>query len=191
MGSFQVLSTVGMARPKLEATLLCGGPLYYISTTSVGDASANEFYVDFSGLRWKLDARLADSRGKTNLINPAFTSVNDGDLTTYNQGTTTATSYTDVVVKLDMGVVDTYLVLIKASTVNINTTHYLQIVASPDDATYTSLASSSAGAGYTNWLRCAVLARGYRYFKTQAYALISSITTVYVYELAIYRVIIP
>jgi hypothetical protein len=112
----------------------------------------------------------ADSVGKPNLFNPAITQSNDGDTSTFNQASVTGNVFTDVHIKLDMGAVGKYLTAYRVALTNPSDTQYaqFQLLASPDDVTYTGIVSNNVLGPVTDALVVnAAFVSGYRFFKTQ------------------------
>jgi hypothetical protein len=165
MGSFQVL---GVPKVALSTLAITENVPYIITAVlpALSDAYV-EFYLD--RIAYRLDWRTATSVGKTNLFDPAITQCNDGDPATYHQSSTTSTTPVNISAKFDMG--DPNKIYVVACKVGTRNTHGVTsspgflLAASPDDVTYTTIASA-ANPSITeaiSWLF--VVTRGYRYFK--------------------------
>jgi hypothetical protein len=165
-------------------------PFVDVFRTSASQISATKAQVDFSGLIFELDVSTADSKNKPNLYNSTYTSVDDGNLDTSNQESTTSTTPVDRLVKLDMGAVAEYLLFLKVGLWNGTTTYgtLLNILTSPDDVTYTNVGTISVLAGTESVVFRLQLLRDTRYIKTQLRTENSSFTAnAKLYEVALWR----
>jgi hypothetical protein len=157
-------------------------------TTTAAEISPTIGEFDIGGLKYRLDVSLADSKNKPNLINPTFTAVNDGDFSTYNEISSSATRWFDALGKIDMGAVSDHLIFIK-SLISVPTyPAYMQLLASPNDVAYTVLGGwSTSNATSTFYIAAAI--KNMRYFKIQCGHHNGHSTATYrLYELAIFKV---
>jgi hypothetical protein len=185
MGSFQVIGL-----PGLKAKLLQLNGVSPLSLTGAdAGTGASAVLIDLDKLRYSIPWNTADSKGKTNLLDPTKTMANDGDLSTYVEASSSSTSAVDMCIKLDMGAIDSYIVAIKVGiwqTSSTLPTATAIVAASPDNTTWTTIISKSTNSMSETIFYGAAVVSGYRYFKVQGY--ISSPYTFYVrvYELAIW-----
>jgi hypothetical protein len=159
---------------------------FFTTTGTEISPSVGEF--DIGGLKYRLDISLADSKNKPNLIDPTLTAVNDGDFSTYNEISSSATRWFDALGKIDMGAVSDHLVFVK-SLISVSTyPAYMQLLASPNDVAYTVLGGWSLSNGTGAFYITAAI-KNMRYFKIQCGHHNGYSTATYrLYELAIFKV---
>ena len=190
MGSFQVIG-IPVMRP---SELRIGGTRASSATIVSLSAALSGVTADLDRLRYSLPWSTHDAKSLPNLLNPAFTNCLDGDVNTYDQASTSSTTWVDELVKVDIG--STAKIVIVAARVllqypsNTSAHNAFRIMGSPNDATYTQLAIVNVPANVTSHEAFpAVATTGYRYFKTQIQTFTPAVpVTARLFEFAIWEV---
>jgi hypothetical protein len=190
MGSFQVIG-IPVMRP---SELRIGGTRASSATLVSLSATLSRVTAELDRIRYSLPWPTHDAKSLPNLMRPTFTSCLDGDVNTYNESSTSSSTWVDDLVKVDIGstakivIVAARVLLLYPGTAPAHDA--FRILGSPDDVTYTQLAVVSVPSNVTSYEAYPVVsAAGYRYFKTQIKTLYSSVpVTVRLFEFAIWEV---
>lgn len=168
MGSFQVIGIPAMKPSELRIGLTRGSAAAFYSLT----AALSGVTADLDRIRYSLPWSSHDGKALPNLLQPTFTNCLDGDINTYDESSTSSTTWVDALMKVDIG--STSEIVIVAARVRLlypgttSSHNAFRILGSPDDVTYTQLAVVSVPANVTSYEAYPVVsAAGYRYFKTQ------------------------